>query len=795
MAALNLSVILSLVDRLSAPLRGARAHLTEWGSRLQAVGGQMAMMGAAGTAAMAKPVLAFAAAEEAATQLQVALMGAGGEVGPAFADINALALRLGNTLPGTTADFQQMMTMLVRQGMAADTILGGTGEAAARLGVMLKLPAAGAAEFAAKLQDATKTSAADMVNLADTIQRTFYLGVDPGNMLGAFSALAPAMATIRQEGLAGAQAMAPLVALLDQAGLAGGSAGNALRKVFQGGFDAKGVGKANDALREFGVSLNFLDQGGEFAGLDNLFAQLQKLQGLTTETRLGALKEIWGDDSETLQALSTLIDKGQAGYAEVAAKMAAQADLNQRVNTQLGTLTNLWDAASGTFINTLAAWAGAIAPQLKAITTWFGEVGQAVQTFIGEHPQLAQWTAGIVAFGSAALVLGGALSLAAGAVMTLLAPLVGPLGLALAAFAAAAALIIANWEPIKGFFQGLWAGLTAGLAPLAPAFTAAFNAIMPVIQPVLDALQWLWDKLAGLVTPAAEAGAAAQAMGQQWGTAIANMIVKLSELVAAVLALPGQMLAAGIAIVQGLWNGLQAKWGELAAWWSEKTAFFSNMFSATNEIKSPSRVFAGLGGELMRGLTVGIERLAGSPLAAVRALAASVAAVPLALAPMAAPANDLMGHAASLLPPASEAWSIRPLGARQTDLAPMTAPASDLMGHAASLLPPTSEAWSSRPLGARQTDLAALADRATAAGQRVAAPLAGAPSAAPARTPAPAPSGGRGGAINMPITINVQAPPNTDANGLATLIEERLRRAAGDAARHLSGLYDDPDEV
>lgn len=47
----------------------------------------------------------------------------------------------------------------------------------------------------------------------------------------------------------------------------------------------------------------------------------------------------------------------------------------------------------------------------------------------------------------------------------------------------------------------------------------------------------------------------------------------------------------------------------------------------------------------------------------------------------------------------------------------------------------------------------------------------------------------------MPITINVQAPPNTDAQGLATLIEERLRRAAGDAARHLSGLYDDPDEV
>jgi hypothetical protein len=49
--------------------------------------------------------------------------------------------------------------------------------------------------------------------------------------------------------------------------------------------------------------------------------------------------------------------------------------------------------------------------------------------------------------------------------------------------------------------------------------------------------------------------------------------------------------------------------------------------------------------------------------------------------------------------------------------------------------------------------------------------------------------------VEMPITINVQAPPGADGHQLAALIEQHLRQATGDAARHISALYDDPDEV
>lgn len=51
-----------------------------------------------------------------------------------------------------------MMTMLRRQGMSAQVILGGLGESAAYLGVQLQMAPTEAAEFAAKLQDATQTT-------------------------------------------------------------------------------------------------------------------------------------------------------------------------------------------------------------------------------------------------------------------------------------------------------------------------------------------------------------------------------------------------------------------------------------------------------------------------------------------------------------------------------------------------------------------------------------------------------------------------------------------------------------
>lgn len=596
-------------QRELAELTARQRRLAEARTRMnaaQAAAGQMAGTGAgmmaagAGTgAALSVPVTEYAKAEDSATQLKGALMKAGAVVPPEFQKINDLAMKMGDSLPGTTADFQDMMTMLVRQGISAKAILGGMGEATAYLGVQLKKGPADAAEFAAKLQDATKTAEGDMLSLMDVVQKSFNLGVDDNNMLQGFVKLAPAMDTIKQSGIEGAKAMAPLLVMADQAGMAGEAAGNAYRKVFQLGMDAKKIGNVNKLLGK-GAKLDFTNGKGEFGGLDNMFKQLDKIKGLSTQKRLAVLKEGFGDDAETLGVLSILMEKGAAGYAEVQAKMAAQASLQERVNAQLGTLKNLWEAAGGTFSNTMVAFGQAIAPELKATTEWLGETAQRVGAWARENPRLAGGLmkaaaalAIVLTVGGALVVMlasvlgplamlrfslttlglqggilarvlgvgAGALRLVSSAVLFLgRALLMNPIGLLVTGIAVAALLIYKYWEPIKTFFGNLWEQVRGTFA---------------------GAMTWF-------------------------------------------AALPAQFGTFGANIIAGLVNGITNSLGAVKTAITSAADSTVGWFKEKLGIHSPSRVFGELGGFISEGAAMGID--GGKALVAKAALGLAAAA-------------------------------------------------------------------------------------------------------------------------------------------------------------------------
>lgn len=138
MAEFELKALITGVDRLSPALskmqkkiRGFKRQAEEASQGGLALGGGLA-------AGLTLSLKSYADQENAATGLKVAMMDANGEVGKRFQDINKLAIGLGNQLPGTTADFQNMMQMLVRQGIPAENILGGVGKATAYLAVQLK---------------------------------------------------------------------------------------------------------------------------------------------------------------------------------------------------------------------------------------------------------------------------------------------------------------------------------------------------------------------------------------------------------------------------------------------------------------------------------------------------------------------------------------------------------------------------------------------------------------------------------------------------------------------------------
>lgn len=501
----------------------AKSQMTEAGMR--AVGLMYTARGIADTTrnVLSAPVKAYAETETASTDLRAAMMDNTGKVSAQYKDIDNLATRLGDRLPGTTADFKNLMTMLIRQGMSAKTVLGGTGEAAALLAVQLKKSPEAAAEMAAKLQDATRGTEKEMLAIMDQVQRLYYAGTDDSNILGAFSKLSPALDTLKIKGESAMKMMSPLVGMLDQAGLSGESAGNAMRKVFTRMMDTKKIAKVTKGT---GLSLDFTNGAGEFGGLDKMYDQLAKLKAVNTEQRLQILQGIFGDDAETLQALNTMIEKGKAGYEEFAKKMEAQASLNQRVNDQLGTLTNLWDAASGTFTNFLAKMGESIAPELKELTKWIGDINEKLSNWASKNPETANTImkvaaaigifltaiTGIGAAISAVLVpialakfsffsLFGVFAGGGGAISTIIGWL-GRLGMALLGFGAKAAVFLVtnpfgwailavtaivllwrNWETVKSALIAGWEWIKKVFQqnPLLAAFTGPIGWLIALL--------------------------------------------------------------------------------------------------------------------------------------------------------------------------------------------------------------------------------------------------------------------------------------------------------------------------
>lgn len=428
-----------------------------------------------------KPITAYAQSETASVDLRAAMMTSDGSVSAEYEKINSLATKLGDKLPGTTADFKNLMTMLMRQGVSAQTILGGTGEAAAMLSVQLKKAPDAAAEMTAKLQDATRASEKEMLAIMDQVQRLYYTGVEDGNILGAFSKLSPALDTLKIKGEAAMKQMGPLVGMLDQAGLSGESAGNAMRKVFTRMMDTAKIAKATKGS---GIDLDFTNGKGEFGGFDKMYAQLEKLKSLTTEKRLGILQKIFGDDAETLQALNTMIEKGKTGYEEFAKKMEAQASLNQRVNEQLGTLTNLWDAASGTFTNFLATMGESVAPELKSLTQWIADVNSKLSTWAAQNPTTAAAIMKLIALFAVGATAISALGLAVHGITGVMSGL-----MTIIRFAGGGIGTLIGWIGRLGMVLGSF-GLKAAMFLVTNPFGWAILAVAALV-----ALYVYWDKV------------------------------------------------------------------------------------------------------------------------------------------------------------------------------------------------------------------------------------------------------------------------------------------------------------
>ena len=606
-------------------------------------------------------VKAFAEAESAATDLKSAFMTKDGSLQKGFAEVNKLANELGATLPGSTADFTKMMLVLKNEGISAEQILGGMGEAAAKMAVVMKMEFPDAASFVAQLSDATKVASTDMLDFMDQVQKMNHVGLASDYMLQGFGKMSAGMKTARLEGLKGVKAMSPLLAMLGNAGMTdGGSAGGAISAIMSSAVQNLD-GAASKFKKEFNknpIKLDFTDGKGEFGGIEKMYKELDKLKALNTQERNFYLGQVFGNSQENIQALNIIIDKGQDGYNDMVAKMESQASLQQRVNVQLGTLASLWDAAKGAFDAILIVVGEALAPQLKELVTWLSEVQDKIIKWKEANPELFSTLVkvavgiGLAVGGLSILALGfiailGPISMAIG-IMGRIVGVVGKLFTALRFLSTAIPWIItiAKWMASGLWLKAIalikmlgttfmWLGRVFLMNPIGLAITAIIVAIgllyynWDTVSKFLVS-SWEWIKSAWASSMAAISGFVSStwtSIKAFFTSGIANIsatIVNFSpvglfyQAFAAVMSyfgidLPAKFTDFGKMMIQGLINGIGSMVGAVVDKAKAIASAVTNTVKGAFQINSPSRLFEQFGVYNMQGLANGMDSSAGLP--------------------------------------------------------------------------------------------------------------------------------------------------------------------------------------
>ena len=415
-------------------------------------------------------------------------------------------------------------------------------------------------------------------------------------------------------------------------------------------------------------------------------------------------------------------------------------------------------------ISSLSTALAPLAPIGRAVASVFGFIADAISGLVGWVGQLlAPVTLSTEEFNSLSAsgqslgsVIGSVLS-AAFTALTFPIRAVGTLvGWVMAGFRwlvsfSPLAAMQTAWQPLSGFFGSLWASVVSGAQSAWQQLTLALGSFAP-----LQALQ----------------------------SVIGSMLTALRDL-------PGQFMALGSAMLQGLAQGVRNAAEQAVAAVGEVAAGVRDRFKAMLGIHSPSRVFATLGSALSLGLAQGVAADGPAVVNEVGQLAQSLQAVPLSLASpeVVPPEQDVptVPSFATAAPDPEPAAPVDQPGLR------LPSPDSPSLGLALPAridgsMPTWRPAWE----GAPALQVPSAKDRpgdvvAPARAQpvpvndptRVAPSMPGAPVAPGAPT------------IHFAPQITIHAPAGSDPQALADLLDSRLRSLIRDALRGSSAALHD----
>ncbi|WP_312680074.1 phage tail tape measure protein [Stutzerimonas nitrititolerans] len=526
-----------------------------------------------------------------------------------LAAMRAQARQLGADTMFSATDAAQGQGFLAMAGFKPEDLI-------AAMPGMLDLAKAGdsglaeTADIASNILTGFNLKASETGRLGDVLVGAFTRSNTSLQMLGeTMKYAAPVAASVGQD----IETVAAMAGKLGDAGIQGSMGGTALRAILNRlSAPPKAAAKALDTL---GISA--VDAQGNLRDMPTILQEIyQKTRNMGDAERAGLLKGIAGE--EAVAGMQVLVAQAGSGalqeFIGTLRQTQGEAQRTAKVmgDNLVGDLDQLSSAWEDLGIQLQEQQNG----PLRDVTQTLASVVGSVKSWIVENPKLAAnlvKTAagvGVLMAGMGGLTLamasilgpfamvrygmmlfgiqGGGLAttlfnlgktalplVATGLRLVGAAAMANPVGVLIGTLALGAALIYANWSRVGPFFLGLWAEIKEGVA----GGLAGIGALLLNFSP----LGLLYRAFAGVMS--------------YFG-----------------VDLPSKFSEFGGNIIQGLINGFTSMFPNLTAAISGAANSVISTFKGLLGIHSPSRVFAGLGGDTMAGLEQGLAAGEGGPL-------------------------------------------------------------------------------------------------------------------------------------------------------------------------------------
>lgn len=542
---------------------------------------------------------------------------------PELAALREQARALGSSTQFSATEAAQGQGFLAMAGFTPEAIK-------AAMPAMLDAAKAGAmdlastADIASNILTGFNLQASDMTRVGDVLTAAFTRSNTSLEMLGeTMKYAAPNAAAYGQD----IEIMAAAAGKLGDAGIQGSMAGTAMRAILSR--LAAPPKKAADAIEQLGLQV--ADAEGNMRPLPDLLKEIHdRTQAMGDTERGGILKAIAGEEAGsaltvlTQQAgnggLQVLIEQLRTAQGEaaktaqvmgdnlggdIAALQSVWADLgiqmqdtaNSDIRGMIQSLAEMvrgvkeWMAANPELTRALIK----IAIGLGIIIALFGALTIALASILGPFAMIRL---GVSMFGIKALGLLPILKGVGTAFMWLgRLLLLNPIGLAITLLVTAGWLLYKNWDGVVGGLKAIWADLTRVAKAVWGEITSAFDGgLIGVGQLIVN-----WSPL-GLFYKAFAAV-------MSWFG----------------VDLPSKFTDFGAMLMQGLVNGIKNSLGAVKGAITGAGAATVDWFKDKLGIRSPSRVFAELGGYTMQGLAQGINKQQREPLRAVASVSERMA--------------------------------------------------------------------------------------------------------------------------------------------------------------------------